>query len=95
VIASRRKFPAALSRRISDLIRDSILYARVHPNAGKEYIRCHAQEMDETVTQSHIDLYVNDYSVDLGEEGKRGINVLLQKGREQNLIKEVKQKIFL
>jgi 1,4-dihydroxy-6-naphthoate synthase len=95
VIAARRNLAPGLSRTVSNAIRESILYARTHPEASKEYIHCHAQEMDEQVTQSHIDLYVNDYSVDLGEEGKAAVTRLLEKGNELGLTEPVMNNIFL
>jgi len=43
-----------------------------------DYVRQHAQEMSETVMRQHIDLYVNNYSIDLGDEGKKAVATLLE-----------------
>ena len=52
--------------------------AAAHPEATGEYVRAHAQEMDPLVCQQHIDLYVNDFSVDYGPEGEEAIRRLLE-----------------
>lgn len=58
------------------LIRESILYARNHPRQVLKYVRTYAQEMNESVMMSHIDLYVNEYSLDLGEKGREAVALL-------------------
>jgi 1,4-dihydroxy-6-naphthoate synthase len=42
-----------------------------------DYVRSHAQEMSESVMRQHIDLYVNNFSIDLGIEGKKAVETLL------------------
>ena len=80
-IAARRDLDAAVLREIEDAVRESLLWARANPQACMGYIRAHAQEMSDTVLQSHIGLYVNDYSLDLGEEGRAALAELLRRGR--------------
>jgi 1,4-dihydroxy-6-naphthoate synthase len=64
-------------RQVDTLIKKSIQYAfDNHPNIAA-FVRAHAQEMSEEVMQQHIDLYVNNYSIDLGENGRKAIDVLL------------------
>lgn len=58
-------------------IRESLGYARLNSRKVLDYCRKHSQEMDETVMNSHIDLYVNDYSLDLGEEGIAAVQRLI------------------
>jgi 1,4-dihydroxy-6-naphthoate synthase len=57
-------------------IRDSLQYARTHAPEVMEYCRQHGQELDEQVMSSHIDLYVNDFSLDLGQEGLAAVRRL-------------------
>lgn len=59
-------------------IKESILYAQDHLEETLAYCKKYAQEMDETVMLKHIQLYVNKYSVDLGQEGKSSIKKLKQ-----------------
>lgn len=60
------------------LLRQSIEYAFRHPMASRDYIKEHAQELDDKVIDSHIALFVNDYSLSLGEEGRRAVEVLIR-----------------
>ena len=85
-IAVARDLDSKLKGDIDAVIRESVAYAFAHPKSGLTYIREHAQEMDESVMYSHIDLYVNEYSKDLGEEGKKSVATLFQKlGLEEEL----------
>lgn len=77
-IVLRKGFEAGLSQKINTLIRKSLEYAFGNYPALSDYVREHAQEMDETVMRQHIDLYVNNYSLSLGEEGNKAIQRLLQ-----------------
>jgi len=79
---------------ISDLIQQSISYGYAHPEESKLYIRQHAQEMEESVIQSHITLYVNEFSLNLRPEGRSAIRLLLSKGMETGHLSSVTQPIF-
>jgi 1,4-dihydroxy-6-naphthoate synthase len=67
-----------LAARVNKLIRKSLEYAFSRYPALPDYVKAHAQEMDESVMRQHIDLYVNDYSLSLGEDGRKAIETLLQ-----------------
>ncbi|HZM79101.1 MAG TPA: 1,4-dihydroxy-6-naphthoate synthase [Candidatus Limnocylindrales bacterium] len=58
-------------------IRSSLRMAWDNPDLSREFVRAHAQEMDDDVIDGHIRLYVNDFSMDLGEEGISAARVLL------------------
>jgi 1,4-dihydroxy-6-naphthoate synthase len=77
-IAARNTLDAELRNKISNLIRKSFEYAFAYYPEITAYTKDHAQAMDENVMRQHIELYVNNYSVDLGEEGKRAIDQLQQ-----------------
>jgi 1,4-dihydroxy-6-naphthoate synthase len=74
---------AILARRTLDLdilavaIRASVELAWADPAATREYVRAHAQEMDEAVCAAHIGLYVNSFTADLGDEGYAAVEELL------------------
>lgn len=68
----------SMSEKINGLIRKSLEYAFSHYPQLPEFVRAHAQEMDEQVMRQHIDLYVNHYSLTLGEEGEKAVRTLLQ-----------------
>ena len=58
-------------------IRASVEHAFAHPEASRGYVRAHSQEMSDDVCDAHIALYVNEFSVDLGDEGMVAIERLL------------------
>ena len=61
---------------IESMIRESVLYARARPEASRAFIRGHAPGASDEIIDAHIKLYVNDYSVSLGETGKKAFRVL-------------------
>ena len=77
-IVLRKGYDASLSRKINSLIRKSLEFAFSHYPELPDFVRSHAQEMDERVMRQHIDLYVNNYSLSLGAEGEKAIETLLQ-----------------
>jgi 1,4-dihydroxy-6-naphthoate synthase len=80
-IAIHRRLKPELRRRFDALLRESVQFAFNNPEASKDYVKCHAQEMDEAVMRSHINLYVNKYSIDLGEKGKSAIAKMYEVGK--------------
>ena len=80
-IAARRTLPEAVLREIDSAIRESLSWANNHPELCMEYIRHHAQEMEDTVLQSHIGLYVNDFSLNIGKEGMTAVDELFRRSR--------------
>ena len=85
-ILARRDLGPELIGAVGAAIRASLEYARTHPGAARSYIREHAQELDAAVTDAHIALYVNDFSLDLGDEGIRAVNTLLARAEARGLI---------
>jgi 1,4-dihydroxy-6-naphthoate synthase len=75
-ISVKRSIDAAIQKNLDQLIRQSIVYAFQHHPQISEYVKMHAQAMDEVVMRQHIELYVNDFSIDLGEEGRAAIKEL-------------------
>lgn len=85
-IAVNRKLDADTQHKIERVLAHSVRYAFDHPDASAAYVRAHAQAMDPAVMQAHIDLYVNHFSEDLGEEGIAAVENLLQRGRKLGVI---------
>lgn len=85
-IAMHRRFNSELIKSVDRLIKKSVLYAFEHPEISMPYVRKHAQEMSEDVMKQHINLYVNQFSVDLGETGIAAVRLLLNKAIEAGLI---------
>jgi 1,4-dihydroxy-6-naphthoate synthase len=87
-ILARRDLGAETIRAVDDAIRRSVEHAFAHPADWREYVRSHAQEMDEAVQRQHIDLYVNRFTVDVGDEGERAIHELFARARTAGIIRE-------
>jgi len=94
-IVANRKLPLDVQHKINRVLKKSVEFAFANPKSGLEFIRSHAQEMSEEVMYKHIELYVNKYSVDLGEEGRKAVNLLFDTAKEKNIIPEIKEEIFL
>ena len=94
-IVANRELPLDVQHKINRVLRRSVEFAFKNPKSGLEYIRSHAQEMSEEVMYKHIDLYVNKYSVELGEEGRKAIKLLFDTAVEKHVIPEIKGDLFL
>lgn len=94
-IVIKRSLDPQLKLRINDMIRKSVQYAFAHPKSSADYIRSHAQEMEEEVMYKHIELYVNHYSENLGVEGRRAIQQMFDKALDLKIIPSVAQPLFL
>jgi len=77
-ILLRKDHDPALAQKVNRLIRKSLEYAFAHYPQLPDYVRQHSQEMDEQVMRQHIDLYVNNYSLSLGEDGRRAVDTLMK-----------------
>jgi len=78
-IVAKKHLGSSTIESMEDGIRRSILYARSHGDEPMPYIRAHAQELSDDVIRSHIGLYVNDFTVDMGAEGDKALKELLER----------------
>jgi 1,4-dihydroxy-6-naphthoate synthase len=72
-IVCKRDFNLELLKKVNRVLRKSIVFAFENPGESDDYVCQHAQEMDPSVMKKHIELYVNQYSIDLGEKGEKAI----------------------
>ena len=91
----RRALPEPIKQRVNRVLRRSVEYAFAHRSASLPFVREHAQEMSEEVMYKHIDLYVNDYSIDLGPEGRRAVELLFDRARSAGVIAPLDHPLFL
>lgn len=82
-IIARRSLDAGA---IADWIRASVDYAWTHPEASQAYVMQHAQELAPDVAQAHIDLYVNAFTANLGDDGYAAVIALLGRAAEKGLV---------
>ena len=82
-LAARTGVTAA---QVRDVIRASVQHAWAHPEASAGYVAAHAQEMDPDVQRRHIDLYVNEFTEDLGDDGYAAVEALLARAHTAGLV---------
>ena len=85
-IAIKNKIHSEIRKKVDKLIKQSIEYAFLNYPTISEYVKMNAKEMDESVMRNHIDLYVNDYSFDLGNEGLRSLNILADQAHSAGIL---------
>lgn len=94
-IVARRNFDNELLQKINRLIKKSVEYAFANRADVMPYVKAHAQEMSEEVMKKHIELYVNEFSIDLGKKGKDAVDILFKKALEQKLIAKITEPIII
>ncbi len=85
-IVIKRELSLDVQQAMNRIMRRSVEHAFAHPDASRDFVRAHAQEMSEDVMRRHIELYVNDYSIDLGNEGRRAVELLFARAAETGVI---------
>lgn len=91
----KRSVDAEIQHKVDSLIRQSIEFAFANPESSRDYVKQHSQEMEDDVIAQHINLYVNKYSVDLGNDGKRAIETMFQIGKENKIIPDSTLDLFI
>ncbi|MFN3265711.1 MAG: 1,4-dihydroxy-6-naphthoate synthase [Deinococcales bacterium] len=85
-ILARRDLPPQTLQNLNNAVRASLEYAYQHPLEPKSYIKKHALELEDSVIQAHVDLYVNEFSFDVGAEGEKAVQLLFAKAAKAGLI---------
>ncbi len=94
-IVVSRSVDEVTAAKVNRAIRRSIEYARANPAGSVSFIRKHARETDAVVTKEHIKLFVNSFSLSLGEEGRAAIERLYAVAVEKGVIEPLPDRIFL
>ena len=84
-IIVKRSLPLEIRLKVNRVLGRSVRYALENPNDSLPFVKKHAQSMDESVMRNHIELYVNDFSVDLGPKGRDAITTLYSKSTEKSI----------
>jgi 1,4-dihydroxy-6-naphthoate synthase len=93
-ILAKRELGRATVKRIDGLIRRSIDFAFSNRTEPLAYIKKHSQEMEDEVVTQHINLYVNDYSLDIGDEGIGAVRELFRRAEDRGIIAPSQQPLF-
>ena len=82
------KKPGIYTRKadIDLILKSSVSYAFSHREASRTYIKQYAQELEDTVVDNHISLYVNDFTYSLGEDGRKSIEILENMATEKEIL---------
>ncbi|MGN8058809.1 menaquinone biosynthesis family protein [Pedobacter sp. 22163] len=94
-IVINRNLDREVQLKVNRLIRQSVEFAFAHPKSGIDFIRQHAQAMEESVMYKHIELYVNKYSINLGEEGRKAVDTLFKLAQERNIIPAIQEDLYI
>lgn len=94
-IAARRDLPLATLQAIDNAVKRSVEFAQMQPASSFDYVCQHAQTMSPEVMRQHIALYVNDFSRDLGAQGRQAVELLFQKAKDLGLIKNIQPMLFV
>jgi 1,4-dihydroxy-6-naphthoate synthase len=85
-IIAKKSLGDELIRAVDDLVRGSVEYGFAHREKTRDYIKAHSREIADEVIESHIRLYVNRYSLDLGKEGMAAVEELLRRAEDRGII---------
>jgi len=94
-IAVNRRIPEEIALKVNRVIHRSLEYAYTDSLASYDFIKSNAQDMDSTVMNKHIKLFVNKFTSNLGREGRRAITELYRHAAEKKIIPELPERIFL
>ena len=94
-IIIKRDINEEIQMKFNRILKASIEFAFKNPNSSIDYIKKNSQELDDDVIKKHIELYVNKFSLDLGQIGKNAIKALYKIGAEKGIIQSVKNDIFV
>jgi 1,4-dihydroxy-6-naphthoate synthase len=94
-IVINRNLDREVQLKVNRLIRQSVEFAFAHPKSGIDFIRQHAQAMEESVMYKHIELYVNNYSINLGQEGRKAVDTLFKLAQERNIIPAIQENLYI
>jgi 1,4-dihydroxy-6-naphthoate synthase len=95
IIVINRKIPEDIALKFNRILRRSIEFAIGNSEASRDFVSSNAQEMDSLVMERHIRLFVNDFSLHLGIDGRKALNELYRIAHEKGITPAVPDNIFL
>jgi 1,4-dihydroxy-6-naphthoate synthase len=94
-IVVRRDLPSDVRQRVNRVMRRSVAYAFAHREDVMPFVRAHAQAMEEAVMAAHIELYVTDFTLDLGEQGRAAVREMFRIAGSLGVVEGMNPDIFL
>ena len=94
-IVIHRKFDTETQQKVNRVLRRSVEFAFKNPDASYAYVKKYAQELNDEVIKKHINLYVNNFTANLGTEGKNAVETLFEMAKKEDLISSIPHDIFV
>lgn len=94
-IVIRRDLPMDVKLKVNRVVRRSLEFAYNDSFASYEFVSANAREMDSSVMNKHIKMFVNEFTLNLGNKGKNAVNELFRIATEKGIIPKVPEKIFI
>lgn len=94
-IVIHRKIDTETQQKVNRVLKRSVEYALADPNSSYLYVKKYAQELNDEVIKKHIDLYVNRFTVELGENGVNAVTTLFDKAKNERIIESIPKDIFV
>jgi 1,4-dihydroxy-6-naphthoate synthase len=94
-IIINRKLPVDIQHKINRMMKRSVEFAFENPGASYPFVKNHAHSMDDSVIQSHIQLYVNEFTRELGIDGRKAVETLYREATDLGVIPKVREDIFV
>lgn len=94
-IVINRTMDNYLARKVNRVLKRSVKFALDNPKTGYLYVKKNAQELDDAVIQQHINLYVNNFTIELGESGRLAVSKLFEVAEKAKIIQAVSPDIFV
>lgn len=85
-ICARKDLGSGFAKDAEQMIRESLLQAWKDPGSTQDFVKCYSQSLEDSVIQQHIELYVNDFSLDLGEKGRQAVSELKRRAAAAGLV---------
>ena len=94
-IVVNRKLSREVQQKVNRIMKRSVEYAFENPNVSYPFVKHHAQAMDDNVMQSHINLYVNEFTRNLGTVGRKAIETLYSEADKNGVLPKIREDIFV
>ena len=94
-IVIHRKFGDDIQQKVNRVLKRSVEFALENPDSSYRYVKKYAQELNDEVINNHIGLYVNNFTVTLGDKGKRAVKTLFEKAKKEKIITSVPVNFFV
>jgi 1,4-dihydroxy-6-naphthoate synthase len=93
-IAISRNLPVEVRQSFSEALKNSVLYARANPDASRGYVKRYAQEQSDEIIARHIEMFVNDYTLSLGDDGRNAVSFFLNETKRLGIVETLPEDIF-